>query len=113
MDLRIVRPCALARLPPWDSSIGVHFGWNLGQGTLFGFPVSGDKEIASVIAIQQRGPVAMTGGAFGPEAGLVGVAASLAGIAAIALYVRKVYLRNSRDASLGGGAAGQRNVGFS
>jgi uncharacterized protein len=71
--------------------IGLHIAWNLFQGAVFGFPVSGDKEGASIIAIQQRGSAILTGGSFGPEAGVVGIVASLLGIAIfIALYRRRL-----------------------
>jgi membrane protease YdiL (CAAX protease family) len=50
---------------------------------ILGFPVSGDKEASSVISIVQRGTELVTGGAFGPEAGLIGVMASLIGIAVL------------------------------
>jgi hypothetical protein len=63
--------------------------WNLFQGAIYGFPVSGDPEAASVISLGQRGPMLMTGGAFGPEAGLLGCGAALLGIAVIAVYARR------------------------
>lgn len=66
-----------------SASIGLHIAWNLCEGLVFGFPVSGDKEAASLMAIVQRGPGIVTGGAFGPEAGLIGVVASLIGIAVL------------------------------
>jgi hypothetical protein len=68
--------------------VGLHVTWNFAQGTLFGFPVSGQSVAASVVAVEVRGPTALTGGAFGPEAGLVGVLAILVGGAAIAGWVR-------------------------
>lgn len=70
-------------------SIGLHIGWNLFEGVVFGFPVSGDKEGASVLATRQLGPSLVTGGEFGPEAGLIGVAASLLGIALIRAWSRR------------------------
>lgn len=63
-----------------SASIGLHIAWNLFEGLVYGFPVSGDKEAASLIAIRQLGSPIVTGGAFGPEAGLIGVAAALVGI---------------------------------
>ena len=69
--------------------IGLHIAWNLFQGAVFGFPVSGDKEGASIIAIQQRGSEILTGCSFGPEAGIVGILASLLGIALFAVLHRQ------------------------
>jgi len=69
-------------------SIGMHVSWNFFEGVVFGFPVSGDKEGASLISVHQLGPALVTGGAFGPEAGLVGIAASLLGVAIIAIAFR-------------------------
>lgn len=70
-------------------SIGLHFTWNFAQGAVFGFPVSGRPlGGASVLAIAQSGPALWTGGAFGPEAGLLGVSAALIGMALIAFWVK-------------------------
>ena len=66
-----------------STAIGLHMAWNLFEGLVLGFPVSGDKEGASLIAIRQLGPDLLTGGAFGPEAGVPGIAASLLGIIAL------------------------------
>ena len=71
-----------------STAIGLHMAWNLFEGLVFGFPVSGDKEASSLIAITQFGPGIVTGGAFGPEAGLIGVVASLAGIAVLSKRTR-------------------------
>ena len=68
--------------------IGLHMSWNFFQGTVFGLPVSGAKEGASVLGIQQLGPALFTGGAFGPEAGLVGTAAATLGIVLIVAWAR-------------------------
>ncbi len=69
--------------------IGLHISWNLVQGNVFGFPVSGTgARAATVIAIQQQGPALWTGGAFGPEGGLLGLVIMLAGIALTVAWVR-------------------------
>lgn len=59
--------------------IGLHIAWNFCEGNIFGFPVSGANAGPAVLAIQQNGPNLFTGGAFGPEAGLVGLAAIFLG----------------------------------
>jgi membrane protease YdiL (CAAX protease family) len=49
--------------------IGLHAGWNIFQRSL-GFPVSG-YELSGLLDINVSGPKLWTGGAFGPEAGLI------------------------------------------
>jgi membrane protease YdiL (CAAX protease family) len=71
--------------------IGLHITWNFFQGNVFGFPVSGTQAGATFIAIEQGGSDLITGGAFGPEAGLVGIGAMVLGTVLTVLWVRVRY----------------------
>ncbi|MBL6981276.1 MAG: CPBP family intramembrane metalloprotease [Anaerolineales bacterium] len=68
--------------------IGLHIGWNFFEGTVFGFQVSGTESYRLILQ-SVRGPTLWTGGAFGPEAGLVLIPGLALGIAAIWWYTRK------------------------
>jgi membrane protease YdiL (CAAX protease family) len=67
--------------------IGLHLGWNLFEGTLFGFPVSGQYQY-QLIRQTTTGPDLITGGAFGPEAGLILLPILALGTVAIYWYTR-------------------------
>jgi uncharacterized protein len=49
--------------------IGLHTAWNLFEGPVYGTRISGN-ELPSLLQAHFPGPVWLTGGAFGPEAGL-------------------------------------------
>jgi len=51
-------------------SIGLHIGWNFAEGVIYGLPVSG-IDTFRVIQSSVSGSEFLTGGAFGPEAGLI------------------------------------------
>ncbi len=68
-------------------SIGLHIGWNFFEGVIFGFPVSG-LNIYPLTHITITGPEIWTGGAFGPEAGLIVLPALALGAVLIYLYTR-------------------------
>jgi hypothetical protein len=68
-------------------SIGLHIGWNIFEGLVFGFPVSG-MNFPSLITIRVDGPRYFSGGAFGPEAGLVLLPALLFGSLLVFWYTR-------------------------
>ena len=54
-------------------SVGLHFAWNFIQGGIYGLPVSGIPFRQSIIQTRIDGPDLWTGGAFGPEGGIVGL----------------------------------------
>jgi membrane protease YdiL (CAAX protease family) len=66
-------------------SIGLHIGWNFFEGVVFGFPTSG-VAVYALTRIQVSGPVFWTGGAFGPEAGLIILPALAIGAMLVYLY---------------------------
>jgi len=74
-------------------SIGLHIGWNFFEGVVFGFPVSG-LDVYALTRIDVHGPILWTGGAFGPEAGLIVLPSLLVGGILIFLYSK------NRDAFL-------------
>ncbi|KAB1197565.1 MULTISPECIES: CPBP family intramembrane glutamic endopeptidase [Haloferax] len=71
--------------------VGIHISWNFVQGGVYGFAVSGLDFGTSLVETTEQGPDLVTGGPFGPEAGLLGVGAMLLGMVCIALYVRFRY----------------------
>jgi membrane protease YdiL (CAAX protease family) len=59
---------------------GLHFGWNASLGLLFGLPVSGLRIFNAVVRTSASGPRWLTGGSYGLEASVPGVAAVVAGL---------------------------------
>jgi hypothetical protein len=48
-------------------SFGLHFGWNLFQGAVYGLAVSGIHEFNTLVSGTAYGSAALTGDAYGPE----------------------------------------------
>lgn len=67
--------------------VGFHAAWNYVQGWVYGFPVSGIAVEASLLGTRTAGPEQFTGGQFGPEAGLLGLAWALASLPVIWWWV--------------------------
>lgn len=69
--------------------MGIHFSWNFCQN-LFGMPVSGQTTFfyGSLLIRDVSADPLLTGGAFGPEAGLTGLVAMFVGIGATLAWVR-------------------------
>ncbi|WP_158657103.1 CPBP family intramembrane glutamic endopeptidase [Maribacter cobaltidurans] len=53
-------------------SIGLHMAWNFTQ-TQLGFTMSGNKAVNSFYEIENKGADLLTGGEYGPEAGILGL----------------------------------------
>ncbi|WP_273887291.1 CPBP family intramembrane glutamic endopeptidase [Rubrobacter naiadicus] len=69
--------------------IGIHITWNIFEGVVYGLPVSGTSPVGAVFfASRERGPDVWTGGAFGPEGGLLVTAAVLVGMVITAGWVK-------------------------
>lgn len=68
--------------------IALHLSWNFSEGPLFGFPVSGLGG-SGLLTVTSGGPEIVTGGGFGPEAGLIVLVGIGLASAAIALLGRR------------------------
>lgn len=74
--------------------MGMHFAWNLLEQFVFGFPDSGIASGEGLLRATVTGPVLLTGGAYGPEAGLIML--GLAGAAgAVAVKAIRGYARSA------------------
>lgn len=68
-------------------SIGMHTAWNFAEGPLFGFLVSG-LDMGGLFQLKITGPDWLMGGGFGPEAGLLAIAAEIVMIIVLYLWGR-------------------------
>ncbi|MCE5322170.1 CPBP family intramembrane metalloprotease [bacterium] len=65
--------------------IGLHFGWNVASGPIFGLPCSGRSYERGVVVSDISGPSWLTGGLYSLDAGLLGTFALV--VAAIGLLI--------------------------
>jgi membrane protease YdiL (CAAX protease family) len=69
--------------------IGIHWAWNFFEGPFYGTNVSGLVEPAPLYQSHTIGPAFITGGAFGPENGIVClIIATIAGLVMLRLAIR-------------------------
>jgi hypothetical protein len=67
---------------------GFHLAWNLSMGAIFGLPVSGLTTFSTIVQTNTAGPRWLTGGAYGPEAGLFTFIVLIVGIVALVRVTR-------------------------
>lgn len=77
---------------PW----GWHFAWNTSMALLFGLPISGLTRFSPVVQSDTIGPAWLTGGYYGPEAGIFTLVVMLIGIPVLLLVTRS-YAAYSRQ----------------
>lgn len=61
---------------PW----GLHFGWNVALGVVFGLPISGHAEFSPIVQSSTAGPIWITGGGYGPEGSLIAALVLIGGM---------------------------------
>lgn len=71
--------------------IGAHLSWNLVLAKVLGLPVSGLDFGGSLLATRDAGPAWITGGSFGPEGGLLGIASLVFGLVIVAKWRAVTY----------------------
>lgn len=80
----------------WTKSLwlacGAHIAWNLFEGPVYGLPLSGlTMPVPTVLRQIVNGPQWLTGGSFGPEAGVISFVALIVGF----LVLRALYLKGA------------------
>ena len=84
--------------------MGLHLGWNFFEAPVFGLPVSGLRTF-SLLQQTTLGPAFLTGGDFGPEAGLILLPALALGVLLVDLYARESRKRGVETETNGGATA--------
>lgn len=73
-------------------AIGLHFGWNFALGPGFGLPVSGYEPRVSLVLSTTNDAELWTGGAFGPEGGLL---TTIVLVASLTVFIAVRQIRRS------------------
>jgi membrane protease YdiL (CAAX protease family) len=79
-------------------ALGAHFAWNVLEGPVLGFPVSGFSFGTTALTQKIGGPAWFTGGAFGPESGASSLIALVAGLAFLYWLYRRGAFAAAYDA---------------
>lgn len=91
----LLAACYLATRQLW-LPMAFHFSWDFVQGPVLSLPVSG-VATGGLLLIETQGNPLMTGGAFGPEGGLVGTAAMLLGLVLLLAWRRRQRVAGAQD----------------
>ncbi len=83
----LLAACYLATRSLW-LAMGFHFSWNFVQGPLLSFPLSGLETPGLLVSTTQGNPL-ITGGAFGPEGGLLGTGVMVLGLLLLWAWKRR------------------------
>jgi membrane protease YdiL (CAAX protease family) len=76
---------------------GLHFSWNLTLANIYGLPVSGFVSNGqTVFTVEEIGNIIFTGGAFGPEGGIVTTIILLLGVGIVVFMLNRKYIKNSK-----------------
>jgi membrane protease YdiL (CAAX protease family) len=82
----VLAACYLVSRSLW-LPMAFHFSWNFVQGPILSFPLSG-LGTTGLLVTSIEGNALLTGGAFGPEGGLLGTAALCVGLVALLVWSR-------------------------
>jgi len=86
---------------PW----GLHFAWNASIGVLFGLPISGIGDFASVVQTRAVGPLWLTGGNYGPEGAAFTAIVLLIGVVVLVRITRDYAWNYTHKPIVSGGYA--------
>jgi uncharacterized protein len=67
---------------------GLHFAWNASIAILFGLPISGINDFATIVQTRAIGPLSLTGGDYGPEGAAFTAIVLLVGIGILVRVTR-------------------------